>query len=182
MADFRLSQGALAELFRARGDDLLAWFAYRTWDRDAAVDMTAESFALAVEARGRFRGRSQSDAEAWLFGIARNVLRVYLRRGRIEQRALHRLSIERPVPTEADLDRIARDAGLARLRESLEPHLAALPGDQRRALRMRVVEELPYDVIAERTGTSAQAVRMRVSRGLRALRQGLEQEPIEDLV
>jgi DNA-directed RNA polymerase specialized sigma24 family protein len=47
---------------------------------------------------------------------------------------------------------------------------------------MRIVEELPYDVIAERVCASPKAVRMRVSRGLRALRRGLEQEPIEDLV
>jgi len=182
MEELRVPPEALAELFRRCGDDLLAWFARRTWDREAAVDMTAETFARAVQGRARYRGHSEAEAEGWLYGIARNVLRHYLRRGRIERRALHRLGLEPPAPTGEDLERIARDAGLGELRDRLEPHLAALPGEQRRAVHLRVVEGLPYDVIAERTAVSPDAVRARVSRGLRALRRAMEHDRIEDLV
>jgi RNA polymerase sigma-70 factor (ECF subfamily) len=182
MEERRLTPEALAELFRDCGDDLLAWFARRTWDRESAVDMTAETFARAVRARGRFRGRSRPEAEGWLFGIARNVLRSYLRRGRVERRALRRLGMEPPAPAPGDLERLERDAGLGALRDALEPHLAALPDDQRRAVHLRVVEELPYHVIAERTGVSPDAVRARVSRGLRALRRAIEHDRIADLV
>ena len=159
MEPARLEPEALAELFRTCGDDLLGWFARRTWDREAAVDMTAETFARAVQGRRRQRGRSPAEAEGWLYGIARNVLRQYLRRGRIEQRALRRLGMEPPAATEEDLERIARDAGLDALRETLAPLLAALPADQRRAVQLRVVEELPYAVVAERLGVSPDAVR-----------------------
>ena len=182
MADYELSRDALAALFRTRGDELVAWFARQTWDRHAAVDMTAEAFARAVQHRDRFDGSSASDAAGWLYGIAGNVLRSYLRRGRIEQSALQRLGIQRPEPTEKDLERIAHDAELEALRDALSAHLAALPADQRRAVRLRVIQELPYEVIAERTGASPDVVRARVSRGLRALRRAIEREPIEDLV
>jgi RNA polymerase sigma factor (sigma-70 family) len=182
MPEDGLTPAELADLFRARCDDLLAWFARRTWDREAAVDMTAETFARAVESRARFRGRSHGEAEAWLFGIAGNVLRLYVRKGRVEQRALRRLGLQPPVPTEDDLDRIARDAGLDVLRATIGPHLDALPEQQRRALRLRVVDELSYAEIAERTSASQQAVRARVSRGLRTLRQTMANTPIEDLV
>ena len=116
MADDRLPPELLAELFRARGDDLLAWFARRTWDREAAVDMAAETFAQAVESRERFRGSSRPEAEAWLFGIAGNILKLYLRKGQVERRTLQRFGLEPPVPTETEPDRIAKDAGLAELR------------------------------------------------------------------
>jgi DNA-directed RNA polymerase specialized sigma24 family protein len=41
----------------------------------------------AFEARHRFRGRTDDEAAAWLFGIARHVLSRYVRRGRAERQA-----------------------------------------------------------------------------------------------
>jgi RNA polymerase sigma-70 factor (ECF subfamily) len=41
---------------------------------------------------------------------------------------------------------------------------------------MRIVDELPYEEIAEELGISEQTVRARVSRGLRALADALEHD------
>jgi RNA polymerase sigma-70 factor (ECF subfamily) len=50
----------------------------------------------------------------------------------------------------------------------------ALPGDQRDALRARVVEEREYDDIAREMQCSEAVVRQRVSRGLATLRARME--------
>jgi RNA polymerase sigma-70 factor (ECF subfamily) len=56
----------------------------------------------------------------------------------------------------------------------LDEALAALPPDQREAIRLRVEEDLSYDAVARRAGASPQVVRARVSRGLRSLRTRLD--------
>jgi RNA polymerase sigma factor (sigma-70 family) len=52
--------------------------------------------------------------------------------------------------------------------------LANLPESQREAVLRRVLAEQEYPEIAEHVGCSEQVVRQRVSRGLAALRRGLE--------
>jgi RNA polymerase sigma-70 factor (ECF subfamily) len=52
--------------------------------------------------------------------------------------------------------------------------LSRLPESQREAVLRRVVGEQAYPEIAEEVGCSEQVVRQRVSRGLAALRRGLE--------
>ena len=42
----------------------------------------------------------------------------------------------------------------------------ALPAEQRRALELRVIEQLDYEEVAGRLGCSQNAARLRVSRGL----------------
>jgi RNA polymerase sigma-70 factor (ECF subfamily) len=48
-----------------------------------------------------------------------------------------------------------------------------LPGDQRRAVHARVLDELEYGEIARQSGASEQVVRKRVSRGLATMRRRL---------
>jgi RNA polymerase sigma-70 factor (ECF subfamily) len=70
--------------------------------------------------------------------------------------------------TEDDLERVER------IGRAAGPGLMdALPGDQRRAVQARVLDELEYGEIARRTGTSEQVVRKRVSRGLATMRRRL---------
>ena len=54
--------------------ELLVFFASRTCDPEAAMDLTAETFAQAFADRAAFRGSSDGEAAAWLFGIARHQL------------------------------------------------------------------------------------------------------------
>jgi RNA polymerase sigma-70 factor (ECF subfamily) len=54
--------------------------------------------------------------------------------------------------------------------------LEELPGDQREAIRLRVVDERPYDEVAAVLGINEATARARVSRGLRALAASLAEE------
>ena len=51
--------------------------------------------------------------------------------------------------------------------------LDTLPADQREAVRLRVLEDLEYSDIARALGTTPGAARVRVHRGLNALKRHL---------
>jgi RNA polymerase sigma factor (sigma-70 family) len=172
---------AFVEVYEACSRRLLAFFVRRTFDVDAARDLTAESFARAFEQRGRFRGTTDAEAEAWVFGIAHNLLRRYARKGRIERKALKRLGVEVPAVDEDDYQRIVDLAGLDELRGRVEGAFARLSPDQGAAVRLRVIDELSYREVAETLGVSEQTVRARVSRALRHLADVLEIGPAPEV-
>jgi RNA polymerase sigma-70 factor (ECF subfamily) len=164
-------------LFERHADEVLAFLARRTLDPQAALDLTGETFAVAWSSRRRFRGSDDEAARAWVFGIARNLLRAYLRRGYAERRALARLGVDPVELTQEAHARIEELAGLATLRAALAAELDRLPAGQRDALVLRVVEELPFELVASRLGITPETARARVSRGLRALQARLAEAP-----
>lgn len=172
---------AFVEFYETFSRPLLVYFVRRTFDVEAARDLTAESFALAFEQRGRFRGTTDAEAEAWVFGIAHNLLRRYARKGRIERKALDRLGVQVPAVGEDDYQRIVELAGLAELRGRVEAAFAQLSADQSAAVRLRVIDELSYREVAETLGVSEQTVRARVSRALRHLGDALEITPTPEV-
>jgi len=137
----------------------------RTRDADAAHDLTAETFAQAWLARHTFRDQAGGSAGPWLFGIARHVLSASVRCGRLEQTACTRLGIR---------ERLEREPATAEPDETwldgLDEALAELPEGQLDAIRLRYVHDLPYEELAGALDTTPQAARVRVHRGLSALR------------
>lgn len=156
-------------LYDRYAERLHAFFARRTGSRDAALDLTAETFAQAWISRRRFRDLAGGSAGPWLFTIARRVLIASVKRRRLEATALERLQVEHRgtavVPDERWLHGLDEDLAAA---------LDTLPREQRRALELRVVGGLSYAGVAERLGCSPTAARIRVSRGLARLRARLE--------
>lgn len=167
---------AFADFYEAEAARLLVFFARRTCDPQVALDLCAETFAAAFEGRRRFRGDGDEQARAWLYGIAHHRLARFFRRGAIERRALARLGMEVPALASDDYERIEHEAGLPAMRERVRAGLEDLSGDQREALSLRVVQELPYEEVARRLAISEPTARARVSRGLRALARVLDGE------
>jgi len=158
-------QSAAFGMFYARRvRDVLGYMMRRTGDPEAAADLTAETFAAAIVARRRFRSGG-APAGAWLFAIAHRKLVDYQRRGYADDRARRRLGMERP-PLSPDDGALIRTLG----DDVSIRWLAELPTDQRAAIEARVIDERSYPDIASELGTSEAVVRMRVSRGLAALR------------
>src|SRR5215213_7946175 len=144
--------------------DVLSYMMRRTGDPEAAADLTAETFAAAIVARRKYRPGAVP-ASGWLFTIAQRRLIDHQRHGYAEQRLRRRLGMERRTPSEDDV------AMIRMLGDAAEVEwLQVLPGDQRSAVRARVVEEREYSEIAAEQGLPETAVRMRVSRGLATLR------------
>jgi RNA polymerase sigma factor (sigma-70 family) len=159
----------LARLYETHASGVLRFFARRTLQADVAIDLVAETFARAFENRAQFRGSDDSEALAWVFGIARHELSAYFRRGAVERRAPAKLGLLVPPLVDADYERVEELADLRSLRVAVSDALGHLSLEHREALRLRVVEEQPYPDIARTLGVSETTVRARVSRALRAL-------------
>jgi RNA polymerase sigma-70 factor (ECF subfamily) len=160
---------AFHDFYVANRGRLLLYFARRTLDADVARDLAAETFAIALQRRRQFRGHTEAEAEAWLFAIARTQLAGHWRRGMAERRALEQARLHAPCAGLAELERIEELAGLGQLRGKVRRAVADLSPDQAYAVHQRVVCERGYDDLAAELGISEDAVRARVSRGLRAL-------------
>ena len=171
---------AFAQFFNENHVQLVRFFARRVYDPQLALDLAAETFAQAFVARGRFKGSVDSDARSWLFTIAMRQLSRYYRRGQAELRAIQRLGLERPQADRDELEQVERLASLEQAKESLARGLQLLDDDQRRAIRLRIVEELPYDRVAHQLGISEQAARARVSRSLKALAAALDLDQLAE--
>jgi RNA polymerase sigma-70 factor (ECF subfamily) len=93
-----------------------------------------------------------------------------VRRRRLERTARERLGMQLDAmsvdvePAEAWLDGVDAD---------LEAALAALGDAERRAVELRVLDDLDYAEVARELGVSPAAARVRVSRGLARLRRHL---------
>jgi RNA polymerase sigma factor (sigma-70 family) len=168
----------VSALYLDHRESLLLFFVRRTGDVETALDLWAETFAQVVKHRDRYHGGSPEQAAGWLYGIARKLLAGYHRRGRIERRALQRMRLERPPATPEVLTAIERRAGLSDLRQALTDALAELSPAVRDAVRQRVVDERSYADIARSLGTTEQAVRARVSRGLSVLADALDRATV----
>jgi RNA polymerase sigma factor (sigma-70 family) len=166
VAAARTDAAAFRELYERYAERIHGFHQRRTRDGDAAFDLTAETFAQAWLVRARFRDDVGGSAGPWLFGIARNVLLMSVRRGRLERGAVERLG----VLAATDATAVVPEESWI---EGLDEALAALPEGQHDAIRLRVVEDLDYQDVATALGTSPQAARVRVHRGLATLRNRL---------
>jgi len=165
---------AFNDLYQRNAEPVLLFFARRTLDVEIALDLTAETFAQAWRGWRGVRTDSREEVQGWLFTIARRQLSHYLRRGAVERRALKQLGLSVPGLAEDEAAEIERAAGLESLRSVLGDELKKLNQDQRDALQLRIIDELPYPEVARRLGTTEPTARARVSRGLRALAVALE--------
>ncbi|MCX7597406.1 MAG: sigma-70 family RNA polymerase sigma factor [Armatimonadetes bacterium] len=139
-------------------------------DRDAAADLTQDTFVRACQAWSLFRGDCQ--VYTWLFRIAVNLARNYLDRQCRERRREPRGPEE-----EADVPDLAsapdgevetRELGSLLVRE-----LAALRPDQREIIVLRDVQGLSYEEIGEVLGCSVAAVKSKLFRARSVLRKRL---------
>ncbi len=159
----------ISALYAEHRDALLRYFVRRTADAEVALDLVAETFAQAAQARRRCNAASDAERAGWLYGIARNQLNAFHRRGYAEQRAVRRLGLERPPVTEELLRSVEARAGLATVRDQLTAALSTLTAETRAAVALRIVDELSYPEVASRLGIAEPAARARVSRGCHAL-------------
>lgn len=165
---------AFVALYDRHAKRILAFFVRQTFDAQVAADLTAETFAQAFASRRRFRNPGPGSAESWLRTIARRQLNRFISRQRVERRWREQLGMEQLAVSPDALERAEELIDLEPVRREVAAALDSLRKDEREALLLRVVRGKPYAEAAREAGCSEQALRARVSRGLRRLAQRLE--------
>ena len=128
---------------------------------DDAADLSQETFIRALRGADRFRG--DSTVRTWLFGIARNLFREWVR-----HRQRHR---SEPLTEVADR---AAGSGSEASRVEIEAVLAALDTDDREVLVLRFAFDLSGEETAAALGISHAAARQRVTRARAAFKKSWE--------
>jgi RNA polymerase sigma factor (sigma-70 family) len=142
----------------------------RIGDRELAFDIAQETFAVALERGHRVKLPPDGSAWPWLWTVARNLLRDWQRREAVDRRARRRLGIGTIRYDATAVEELIARVDAEQLREPLEVALDELPAEQRRAVIGRISLGFDYERLADACGTTEEALRARVSRGLRALR------------
>lgn len=168
-----LTPDAFAGIFELNYDRIWRYL-FRLGGRECADELAGEVFLSALSHRDRYdplRGSVQS----WLYGIASNLGRSWLRRRSRGLRAVTRLSQWRRSEDElAHLDGIDGGAQHLSVRSDLCRTLAAmaeLSDADREILVLFAWEELSYDEIADVLGIALGTVRSRLSRARTRLRE-----------
>lgn len=156
--------GAFRVLYDRYAAVLFRYHRRRCGDEETAFDLVAETFAQAWRVRSAFRDEADGSAAPWLYGIARNVLLQSVRRQRLEDSARQRLG----ALEHCGRSQVTPEEGWL---EGVDELLESLPAEQRRAVELRVVEDMSYDGVARSLAITPENARMRVHRALKALRK-----------
>jgi RNA polymerase sigma-70 factor (ECF subfamily) len=150
-----------AELYGRNFHAVYAYVARRTANREEAEDLTSEVFHQALANLNRFEWRGAPFA-AWLIRIAANAM---ADRWRLRARE----SGDPPIDELSDpsMEGIERRAALFQL-------VDRLPGDQRRVIVMRFVEQKSIREIAEDLKRTEGAIKQLQFRALEKLRASME--------
>jgi len=138
-------------------------------DGDVAADLVQE--ALVTGYRKLRRCRDPERVGGWLYRIAANRCRDHLRSPRRD-----RVSLDRAPDLPSRRGDPEREAERGALRERLEAALDALGPEKREAFLLKHLEGRSYEEMAELSGASVSALKMRVHRAREELRRSLEEE------
>jgi RNA polymerase sigma-70 factor (ECF subfamily) len=148
--------------------------AYRVIGREEdARDVCQETFFRAFRALNGFRG--QAKFSSWLYRIALNLCRDWVRKERRtpvvqapeELEVLEMSALREPTPSVEDL--VAR----RELTGIVERAMARLPEEQRTAIILKEYHELTFQEIADLVGCPLSTVKTRLYQGLAVLRREL---------
>lgn len=154
---------AFETLFRQHQREVYAWIVRIVRDAGTAEDLTVETLWKIYRARHQFR--PEGNFGAWARRIATNLAIDHLRRRRPEESLL-----SEPVGT-AEPDSLLQGETRMKIRQAF----LRLPAKLRVAATLALIEDRPYEEIAQALGTSAGAVRLRVFRAVRLLREALKE-------
>jgi len=154
---------AFETLVRQFQGDIYAWTVRMVRDPGAAEDLTVETLWRIYRARQQFR--PDGNFGAWARRIATNLALDHLRRKRPEASlVVEPAGVQQP-------DRLEQQE----TQEQIQQAFHRLPAKLQVAAMLALVEERPYEEIAEALGTSVGAVKLRVFRAVRILRKRLRQ-------
>ncbi|HXB66480.1 MAG TPA: RNA polymerase sigma factor [Solirubrobacteraceae bacterium] len=169
----RRDPAAFSVLFERHAALMQRWLVAQTADGAVAHELLAETFAQAWRGRARFRGEDERSGGAWLYGIARNLLRQHRKRGRVESAGRRRLSMATDAVQWDGAEEIDERIDAQQLSSAVRDAFAELTPEQQQAIAYRVIGDLSYDEVAAQLQCTTATARTRVFRGLYALRASI---------
>lgn len=166
---------AFGVFFDRHSQAIVSYLWRQTGNQDVALDLTSETFAVALESVARY-DPAKGDARGWLFGIAKITMLSTYRRQQSEQSARRRLGLD--VSGFSDDDWEQAEARIDASLPSIVDGLDELPRAERRAVIARILDERDYSEIAASEQATEAAIRQRVKRGLSRLRKRAEDEEL----
>ena len=152
---------AFETLVRQFQGDIYVWIMRIVRDPGIAEDLTVETLWRIYRARQQFR--PDGNFAAWARRIATNLAIDHLRSKRPEQTLLAESAGASPP------DHLLQQE----TREKIQQAFRRLPAKLQVAVTLALIEDQPYDEIADALGTSVGAVKLRVFRAVRILRKQL---------
>ena len=158
----------LAKLYEAYYDKLYRYCYWRLYRREAAEDVTSTVFLRLAERIGDLKVHETSETGRWLYGTAGNAIRAYLR----DTRKLNAIL--------ADVWRTRSESETSSPGDESDPYWAGVydamrhltPAEQD-IIALRFFEGFDAGRISELLGLSRVAVRVRLHRAIKKLRQHL---------
>lgn len=158
-------QASLERLFKEHQKALLQRIRGMMGDRARTVlesgDVLQDTLHDIFEGIGRFGPGDERSFLRWASTIAQNNLRSELRR--------RRLALLESASACLDTHTPSREASRRDLDDTVRQVIASMPEDHRRVLELRDLRQLPFEVIAERMGRSANAVQLLHTRAMTGL-------------
>jgi RNA polymerase sigma factor (sigma-70 family) len=151
---------------------VLGFFGAVTRRPEVAADLTAETFAAALDSVAQF-DPSRGTGRMWLFGIARHLLARSASRGRVESEARRRIGLDTLVLRSHHIELI--EALVAAEGDAIVKAWLRTARRSGRGAARAVLDEREYEDIANDLRCSEAVVRQRVSRGLGRLRRRLSE-------
>ena len=144
-------------------------------DREAAMDMTQESFLKAYQSLANLE--DQAAFGAWLKRICRNKCMDYLRKNKENTLSLEEMLEGENGPKDLPAKEPSPERSLAAKEEmkNLENLLRNLPLEYKEVLLLRVFEEYSYEEIAEAVHCSIGTVKSRLFRAKKLLQKQLSE-------
>jgi RNA polymerase sigma factor (sigma-70 family) len=154
----------LGELFERHHRRLFNFFLRMVGNRQVAEDLVQETFMRMLRYRKTFRG--EGEFTSWMFSMARNLGATYFRK---TLRAPQVSVDDAPEPSveETPADDLEKADDVERVREAL----MQLPRDKRELLLLARFEMLKHKQIADLLGCSVGAVKVRIHRAMKLLRE-----------
>jgi len=153
---------AFEALFRQFQGRVYAWIMRIVRDAGHAEDLTVETFWRIYQARARFR--PDGDFAAWAYRIATNLALSHVKRR----------SREDELPPDEPSVSLANPAVEQEEHEQIRRAFQSLPAKIQVAVTLALVEDRPYQEIADALGIATGTVKSRVFRGLQLLRKHLK--------
>ena len=158
---------AFEVLFRQHQKQVYAWIVRIVRNAGIAEDLTVETFWRMHRARARFN--PTGNFPGWARRIATNAALDHLRAARRE------VELPENLPALAEADSAVRRETRQRINQAFRE----LPAKYRLVAILALVEEEPYEDIADAVGISATVVKIRVFRAVRMLRKKLTSMGVE---